>query len=470
MQTDYLVIGAGASGMAFADTMLDEAPDAHITLVDRHSKPGGHWNDAYSFVGLHQPSAFYGVNSTELGSRHKDEIGPNKGMYELASGPEISAYYDKVMQQRMLPSGRVSFFPMCEYAGEGRIVSLLSGAETRIDARRKVVDATRFSPHVPSTHKRNFQVGEGVRVVPPNDLPQLWLARDGDVPRKFCIVGAGKTAMDAGVWLLRHGVPASAIHWVMPRDSWVQNRECVQPGMEFFFHTIGGEADRMAAWAQGASVDDVFLRMEKTGQMLRIDPSRMPTMYHYAIVSKGEIELLRTITQVIRMGRVESIGHDALVMQQGRVPMAPSTLYIDCTASAVQFRKVEPVFEGDRITVQLLRAPLITLSAAVTAYVEVHGADDAQKNAMCRPVPFARQPAGYAASTLASMSNQMSWSRDPAMRTWLRHSRLDGFGKMVAEVDKDDTEKLDVLARLKSGAAAAVANMQKLMAMPAGSL
>ena len=33
MQTDYLIIGSGAVGMAFADTLLDES-DAHITLVE----------------------------------------------------------------------------------------------------------------------------------------------------------------------------------------------------------------------------------------------------------------------------------------------------------------------------------------------------------------------------------------------------------------------------------------------------
>ena len=57
IDTDYLIIGSGAVGMAFADTLLDET-DAHITIVDRHGKPGGHWNDAYPFVSLHQPSAF----------------------------------------------------------------------------------------------------------------------------------------------------------------------------------------------------------------------------------------------------------------------------------------------------------------------------------------------------------------------------------------------------------------------------
>ncbi len=48
VETDYLVIGAGAIGMAFVDSLLDHGPaDTHITIVDRHPKPGGHWNTSY---------------------------------------------------------------------------------------------------------------------------------------------------------------------------------------------------------------------------------------------------------------------------------------------------------------------------------------------------------------------------------------------------------------------------------------
>jgi len=97
ISTDYLIIGSGASGLAFADTLLEES-EAHITIVDRHGKPGGHWNDAYSFVTLHQPSAFYGVNSLELGSGRKDTVGLNSGLAELASGPEINGYYERPRQ------------------------------------------------------------------------------------------------------------------------------------------------------------------------------------------------------------------------------------------------------------------------------------------------------------------------------------------------------------------------------------
>lgn len=472
METDYLVIGSGTVGMAFADTLLTESPDARITIVDRHSRPGGHWNDAYSFVALHQPSAYYGVASTELGSRRKDETGPNAGLYELASGPEISAYFDKVMQQRFLPSGRVSYHPMSRYedggeVGEGgRIVSILSGAQTPVAVRRKTVDATFFSPSVPSTHTPRFTIAPGVQVVTPNALPQLWLQREGaQPPRRFCILGAGKTAMDAGVWLLRNGAERESIRWVVPRDSWIQNRLHTQPGLEFFDHSIGGEADKLGAFAQATSMDDLFLRLEALGQMLRIDPTSKPSMFHYATISEGEVELLRKIKRVIRMGRVKAIEANTMVLDQGTVAMEPGTLYIDCTASAVQPRPASPVFQEGRIRIQLLRAPMVALSAAMTAWIEVHGGDDdAAKNQLTAPVPFPADLAGYARATLGGMMNQLHWSRNPQLREWIRYCRLDGFAGMVAGLDKADEHRQALLAKLRENSMAAAANLPKLAA------
>ena len=41
-ETDYLVIGAGASGLAFADSLIAEDADAELTLVERRPGPGKH--------------------------------------------------------------------------------------------------------------------------------------------------------------------------------------------------------------------------------------------------------------------------------------------------------------------------------------------------------------------------------------------------------------------------------------------
>lgn len=467
-ETDYLIIGAGATGLAFADTLVAET-DAHVTLVDRRGKPGGHWNDAYSFVTLHQPSAFYGVASMELGSGLKDPIGLNRGLAELASGPEVNGYFDRVMNHRLLASGRVAFHPLSNCLGDAdgvaEVESLLSGERTRITVRRKIVDATFFSPEVPATHKPQFAVAEGVRLVTPNALPGLWHLTQGQaLPRRFVVLGAGKTAMDACTWLLQSGTPAEAITWVMPRDSWVINRLTTQNGPDFFEQAVGGQADQMQAFAEATSIDDLFLRLEACGALLRIDTSRMPGMFHLATLSVAEVEELRRIRNVVRLGRVSAIDASGMQLQQGHVAVEPGALYIDCTASAVHFKEPLPVFRGNRIVVQLLRAPLVSLSAALTAHIEARYDDEALKNKLCRPVPFPRRPADYVRTMAVNMGNQMTWDQDPELRQWIRQCRLDAFGRLVSGVDKADAGKQALLGRLKLQAQAAGANLPRLLA------
>lgn len=473
IETDYLVIGSGAAGLAFTDTLIAEC-DAQVLIVDRHARPGGHWNDAYPFVTLHQPSAFYGVNSLPLGSGRKDSAGLNQGLYELATGAEICSYYERVMSQRLLPSGRVRYLPMCNLLGEpgshtqGEVEfeSLLSGARTRVTVRRKVVDASYFSPRVPSTQRPRFSVGAGVRLVPPNALPQLWqrvLQSPAEPPpSRFVVLGAGKTAMDVVIWLLGAGADADHVQWVVPRDSWLVNRVTTQPGAEFFFESIGTLAAQMEAMAQATSTEDLFLRMEACGAMLRIDPARWPTMFHFATVAPGEVEVLRRVHDVVRLGRVSALAHDHMQLAQGRVPVAPGSLFIDCTASALEPRPTQPVFQPGRIVPQVVRLPQPTFSAALTAYVEVHYEGDKEKNRLCGSVPFPHTLAEYAPAMLVHLWNQFQWGQDKALRQWVRESRLDGFGHLMSGIDRDDAPRQAVLARFKASAPAAMANLQKL--------
>lgn len=462
IDTDYLIIGSGAVGLAFADTLIDES-DARITIVDRHGKPGGHWNDAYSFVALHQPSAFYGVNSMPLGTNRKDDHGVNKGLYELASGPEVSGYFDNVMRAKLLPSQRVSYYPMSDYRGENRFVSLLSGEETVVNVARTTVDATYYGTTVPFTHIPKFKIADGVRVVPPNALPHLWM-KPAEMPKKFIILGAGKTAMDVGVWLLNSGAKADSISWVMPRDSWLLNRLRIQPGIEFFNETIGGQAAMMEIFAHAASVDEIFERLEQEGVMVRIYPDQKPEMFHYATISVGEIAVLQQITDVIRMGRVQSIAIDEMTLEQGRVHMEGDSLYIDCTASAVEKRPAVPIFQGDLIVPQLVRAPQPAFSAALVAFVEANYDSDAEKNRLCATVPFPYNLDQYIGCNIANMMNQFQWMQDKKIGNWIRDSRLDGFGKVIAAIQSDDTENMALLGKFRGNAMAAMGNLQKLAA------
>ena len=113
LEADYLIVGAGAMGMAFADVLVHES-NATAIIIDKRDLPGGHWNTAYPFVTLHQPSAFYGVNSMTLGQNRIDSDGWNEGLYELATNSEVCHYFQRVMVEKLLPSGRIQFVPNAE--------------------------------------------------------------------------------------------------------------------------------------------------------------------------------------------------------------------------------------------------------------------------------------------------------------------------------------------------------------------
>lgn len=453
LNTDYLIIGAGAVGMIFADQVLSET-DARIVMVDRRAQPGGHWNEAYGFVRLHQPSAYYGAGSRVLGSNRVDEAGLNRGYFEQASGAEVLHYFDALMRERFLPSGRVQYLPMSEHVGGGEIVSLLSGARQSV-RYRKLVNATFFNTQIPATHRRGFEVGEGVALAAPHELPRLAGAH-----RQYVILGAGKTAMDVGVWLLQMGVAPEAIVWVKPREAWLLNREITQPGDAFYGKNVGGLALQLEAAAGAASVDDLFARLERDGQVLRVDRSVRPSMYRGATMAEAEVALLRTIASVVRGGRVRAVECGRIVLQQGPVRMPEDALYIDCTASALPSRAPLQVFDGERITIQMVRAQLISISAATIAHVEATYDDEAQKNALCQPIPPAASELDWLRTTLADLRAAKAWAADKPLRTWVASHRLSGFGKR----GKDDPEGASIQRRLMEARPRAEANLERLLA------
>jgi hypothetical protein len=430
LEADYLIIGAGAMGMAFADTIVAET-DASIVIVDRYHQPGGHWTTAYPYVRLHQPSAFYGVNSRKLGSDTIDRVGWNKGLYELATAGEVCAYFDQVMQQQLLPTGRVTYFPMSEYLGDNRFRTLNSDVAT-VKVRRRVVDAAYMRVVVPSMRPPVYSVATGVVCIAPNDLPKY---RNGY--ERYAIVGAGKTGMDAGLWLLRHGISADKLTWIMPRDSWLLDRASLQPGPEFIDAIRSGIARQTEAILGATSIDDLFDRLERSGRLMRLDPAVRPTMYRCATVTRAELEQLRGIKDVVRLGHVQSIEANAIVLDRGTVSAGASTLYIDCTADGLERRPPAPVFASDRITLQTVRGCQQVFSAAFIGHVEASYGDDAIKSELCEPVPHPDVDLDWVGMTVAFNRNLLRWLDDPELIRWLDGSRLDMLGHLRPRIPSD---------------------------------
>jgi hypothetical protein len=460
LETDYLVIGSGATAMAFVDTLLDES-DARVVMVDRHHRPGGHWNDAYDFVRLHQPSSYYGVNSRRLGSGVKDQVGLNQGLFELASGAEVVDYFDQVMSQRFLPSGRVSYFPMCNCetapSGERRFTSRLSG-ESRIVRSRKLVDATQNRTAVPSTHRPQYAVAPGVSCVPVNELPKVSTAYS-----TYVVVGSGKTGIDACLWLLGNGVAPASIRWIRPRDAWFLDRANVQYGHEFVARYVSSVAKQLDSIATAKSVPDLFRRLEQEGQLLRIEPSVEPTSFRCATISRAELQELRRIDQVVRLGRVKAIESTQVVLERGSVPSDPDWLYVDCSANGIPPVPPVPVFAGDTVNLLPIRLCQPAFSAALVGWVESHITDDAEKNALCQVVPFPDVPTDWIRMWAVSLNNLHHWSRHEGISQWRARSRLDNHAA-VAAVTEDDIEEFAAVQRYRASVKPAVAKLPALLA------
>ncbi len=458
IEVDYLVVGGGAMGMAFTDVLLTET-DATVAIVDRRARPGGHWNDSYPHVRLHQPSAFYGVNSRELGSGVKDQVGFNAGLYELASGTEVVSYFDHVLHQDFLPSGRVQYFPLSDHLGDGRFRSIATGAVTEVTAST-TVDATYMNVTVPSMRAPQYAVAPGIRCVPPNDL-----AKAGVLPaERYVVIGGGKTAMDACLWILEQGIDPDLITWVRPRDSWCLNRKNIQPGDEFYDNSVGGFVTQTEIAAAAETVDDLFDRLEAAGQLLRLDPTVRPTMYRCATVTESEIEALRAITDVVRLGRVERIDADEIVLADGTIPTGQNALHIDCTADGLERRPVVPVFDGDTITLQTVRTCQQVFSAAFIAHVEAAYDDQAIKNELATVVPHPNTDIDWMRVTLANGLNSARWREDAELSTWLREARLDAFSELRSAAPGTDSNRVALLRRAAEAGLPAVVNLQRLIA------
>ncbi len=414
LEADYLVVGGGAMGMAFADEILHANKAARVVVVDRRAKPGGHWNDAYRFVTLHQPALFYGVNSRKLGAGGKD----------LVSQAQILAYYELV-QKDLEATGRFHFLarseadPLAEGGGDVVVRSLLDDSAKRVVRARKVVDATYMDVRVPSTTKPKYAIEGRAQLVPINGLV------DRETPfERYVVLGAGKTGIDAVLYLLDQNVDPDAISWVVPNDAWFLNRDNIQP--DAFADEL---LDQIVLLRDAPNLGAVLGELESRDRLLRLSPDVHPTKYRCATVTKDELDRLRRVSDVIRQGRVARIDGATLHFENASERRfeegVPGVLYVDCTADGLAPRPARPIWDAGRITLQSISMCQQVMSAASIAALELREADDVAKNALLTPVPHPRVPADFLYCFRQTIVNQQALGQK--LLVWSLTRRLSGI-------------------------------------------
>jgi hypothetical protein len=193
------------------------------------------------------------------------------------------------------------------------------------------------------------------------------------------------------------------------------NREVVQPDPAVF---LGMAAGIMRAAAAAASLDDLFRRLEDARIMLRIDWSVAPTMAKAPTLATWELDQLRSIEHVVRMGHVRRAEPGRLSLDEGAVAMRKDAVVVHCAASGLQNPPLVPVWRPSTITLQPIRAGFPCFGAALVGYVEATRTDDEDKNRLCPPTPYGNTLADWAIMNVRGTRATASFGSEPDIKAW----------------------------------------------------
>jgi L-lysine 6-monooxygenase (NADPH-requiring)/NAD(P)-binding Rossmann-like domain len=477
---DYLVVGGGATGMAFADSLLHGAQGLKpsVVVLDKHVVPGGQWNDSYEFVQLHQPSAMYGVETVPLEPKDGDQE-------HRATRQEILDYYQRVADQL---AHEFEFF----FVGSATLdlhqtpqnnntyTYTVGDKKHEIQVQRRLVDARYLQPDLPVDVPPTFDWDRSVvHCVPVNALvePQQSTTR-----KYFVVLGAGKTGMDAVYHLLtRLQIPPSHIVWVMPHEPWITARENIGSCLQFL---------QTATTIPDLDLQKAFQLWELEGKIHRFvfghddssSSSSLPTKFQDATLSKDELKVLQSIpTRNLARGkgRVAAIQNDGSLLMEDNTtvvelpfPNVQDITYVHCSAGAFNYTKQigsppRPVFESTRITLQdVYGTPGFCFVGSILGKLEsISRLTDEQRNAMCLAPDPSQAPSsklGFTTSgTVGSLSashgyvqrllNVRQWLQVPELRHWLIGHRLFNLGHYPnAEAVEQMVEEIYAVLKAKN--------------------
>ena len=152
--------------------------------------------------------------------------------------------------------------------------------------------------------------------------------------------------------------------------------------------------------------------------MLRIDRSVTPTMAKAPTLGTWELDLLRSIENVVRLGHIRSVAprparpRGRLGRRRRRRPRR------ELRGRRPEEPAARPDLAAEAITLQPIRAGFPCFGAALTGYVEATRDDDAEKNRLCPPSSFGNTLHDWATMNVLGLRNTASFSSEPDIKAW----------------------------------------------------
>jgi hypothetical protein len=177
-------------------------------------------------------------------------------------------------------------------------------------------------------------------------------------------------------------------------------------------------------------------------------------MYRGTMLSARELAALRQITDVVRLGRVQRIDADRIALERGETTTGPDVLHVDCTALGLREAPATPIFQPGRIVLQQVRHLSPCFNAALVGFIEAHRDEDADKNKLCPPNPYASSIDDWPRMMSRTWRTEARWLSEPDLLTWVARSRLNVLRALPDHAAEPDVQT--ALARYVTHVGAAV--------------
>ena len=142
------------------------------------------------------------------------------------------------------------------------------------------------------------------------------------------------------------------------------------------------------------------------------------------MLSGRELDAVRQIDDVVRLGRVQRIEADRIALERGELRTGPDVVHVDCTARGLNNAPATAIFEPGRIVLQQVRYLSPCFNAALIAFVEAHRDDDADKNRLCQSTPYPSSIHDWPRLMRTTWRTAAQWLSEPDLTAWMGASRL----------------------------------------------
>jgi hypothetical protein len=148
------------------------------------------------------------------------------------------------------------------------------------------------------------------------------------------------------------------------------------------------------------------------------------------------------------------------VLERGETETSADVLHVDCTALGLNNAPATPIFQPGRIVIQQIRHLSPSFNAALIGLVEGRRDDDAEKNRLCPPNPYASSIEDWPRMMSRTWRTEARWLSEPDVSTWVTNSRLNLLGALPDHASEPSVQA--VVKRYLTHVGAAIERLKQL--------